>query len=64
VLTIEPGLYFPAELPETPARFAGLGLRIEDDVLVTKTGFEVLTEGVPRRAEEIEALMQARRRAA
>ncbi|MGW8265258.1 MAG: aminopeptidase P N-terminal domain-containing protein [Longimicrobiales bacterium] len=49
VLTIEPGLYLPAE---------GVGIRIEDDVLVTETGFEVLTDALPRTAEEIEAAMR------
>lgn len=48
VLTIEPGIYLPAER---------LGVRIEDDVLVTATGHELLSGGVPRRAEAVEALM-------
>ena len=34
VLTIEPGIYFPADLPEMPPELAGIGIRIEDDVLV------------------------------
>ena len=49
VLTIEPGIYIPEE---------GLGVRIEDDVVVTATGYELLTGGVPRTAEGIEALMR------
>ncbi len=57
VLTIEPGLYFPADLPETPPAFAGIGLRIEDDVLVTASGYEVLTAAAPRDGDAIEALM-------
>jgi len=57
VLTIEPGLYFPADLPETPRAFAGIGIRIEDDVLVTASGYEVLTEAAPRDGDAIEALM-------
>jgi len=52
VFTIEPGIYLPAER---------LGVRIEDDVLVTGSGYELLSGGVPRRAEEIEALMAAAR---
>ena len=57
VLTIEPGLYFPADLPETPPELAGIGIRIEDDVLVTASGYEVLTEAAPRDGDAIEALM-------
>lgn len=48
LLTIEPGVYIPAEK---------LGVRIEDDLLVTATGYEMLSGGVPRRVAEIEALM-------
>lgn len=51
VLTVEPGIYIAEE---------ALGIRIEDDVLVTKNGAEVLTGGVPKTAEEIEALMAGR----
>jgi len=50
VLTVEPGLYLPEE---------EIGIRIEDDVLVTVDGAEVLTRGVPKTAAEIEALMSA-----
>lgn len=48
VLTVEPGIYLAEE---------GLGIRIEDDVLVTPSGYEILSDGVPREAEEIEALI-------
>lgn len=58
-LTIEPGLYIPANARGVPKRLRGIGIRIEDDVVVTKTGCEVLTGGVPKRAEDIEALMEA-----
>jgi Xaa-Pro aminopeptidase len=56
VLTIEPGLYLSAE-EDIPAAFRGIGIRIEDDVAVTAEGHEVLTAGVPKRVDEIEALM-------
>jgi Xaa-Pro aminopeptidase len=60
VLTVEPGLYIvpdtkPAEgQPEIDPRWSGIGIRIEDDVLVTETGHEVLTAGVPKAVEELE----------
>ncbi|MGJ7458256.1 Xaa-Pro aminopeptidase [Halomonas sp. RA08-2] len=58
VLTVEPGLYIPAD-EDIPEAFRGIGIRIEDDVVVTAGGHEVLTSGVPKRMEEIEALMAA-----
>ena len=59
VLTIEPGIYIAANARGVPKRLRGIGIRIEDDVVVTRGGCEVLTEGVPKRAEDIEALMEA-----
>jgi Xaa-Pro aminopeptidase len=59
VLTVEPGLYFPAHDRRIPRPFRGLGVRIEDDVLVTATGPRVLTAGLPRTPDEIEAVMGA-----
>jgi Xaa-Pro aminopeptidase len=53
VLTVEPGIYLPHE---------ALGIRIEDDVLVTAEGHEVLSAAAPRRPEEVEALMRQNRR--
>lgn len=64
VLTVEPGLYFHRDLEGTPDRFRGLGVRIEDDVLVTADGHEVLTDAVPKAADEIEALMRRAREVA
>lgn len=58
-MTIEPGLYFPANDPNVPNELKGLGIRIEDDVLVTQDGVEVMTKGVPKDAAEIEALVGA-----
>jgi Xaa-Pro aminopeptidase len=57
VLTIEPGIYIPASLRGVPARYRNVGVRIEDDVLVTRDGCEVLTRGAPKLAAEIEKLM-------
>jgi Xaa-Pro aminopeptidase len=57
VLTIEPGLYIPPRCRSVPKRFRGLGIRIEDDVLVTRDGRSVLTADVPKQPDELEALM-------
>jgi Xaa-Pro aminopeptidase len=55
-LTIEPGLYLSAGAKGVGPRWADIGVRIEDDVLVTADGHEVLTEAAPKTVEEIEAL--------
>jgi Xaa-Pro aminopeptidase len=55
VFTIEPGLYFHANDLTVPAEFRGIGVRIEDDVLVTETGVENLSAGLPRTTAEVEA---------
>jgi len=58
VMTVEPGLYIRD--PDTIAKkWHFIGIRIEDDVLVTKTGNDVLTKGAPKEVDEIEALMAA-----
>lgn len=57
VLTVEPGLYIAPNNTKVEARWRGIGVRIEDDVAVTKTGYEVLTAGLPKTVEDIEALM-------
>lgn len=57
VLTVEPGLYIPASAEHVPPGFRGIGVRIEDDVLVTATGNEVLTAGLPAGVREVEALV-------
>lgn len=59
VLTVEPGLYIPADDESAPAELRGLGIRIEDDVLVRVAGPEVLSAAVPKRVAEIEALVGA-----
>ncbi len=57
VLTEEPGLYVRAA-DDIPRHFHNIGIRIEDDAVVTDTGCEILTGGVPKAADEIEALMR------
>ncbi len=57
VLTVEPGLYFSPAGDSVPAELRGLGVRIEDDVLITPSGSENLTEGLPSAAEGIVELM-------
>lgn len=60
VFTIEPGLYVGADDATVAARWRGIGIRTEDNVLVTAGGCQVLTEGVARSADEIEAFMAQR----
>jgi Xaa-Pro aminopeptidase len=56
VLTIEPGIYIMANLPGVDKKWWNIGVRIEDDVLITDHGHEVLTSNVPKQIVEIEAL--------
>jgi Xaa-Pro aminopeptidase len=56
-LTIEPGIYIAPGTPGTPKKYQGIGIRIEDDVVVTRDGCEVLTSAAPKDAVEIERLM-------
>ncbi len=58
VITIEPGLYIAPDA-DVPAEYRGIGIRIEDDVIITAEGNENLTAGVVKEADEIEALMAA-----
>ncbi|GAA4736798.1 aminopeptidase P family protein [Isoptericola chiayiensis] len=57
VFTIEPGLYFKADDLAVPEEYRGIGVRIEDDVLVTADGNENLSAALPRRPEDVEAWM-------
>lgn len=57
VLTIEPGIYIPEGTKGVAKKWWNIGIRIEDDVLVTKTGCEVMTHGVPKTIAEIQAIM-------
>jgi len=59
VLTIEPGVYIPSGSKGIAKKWWSIGVRIEDDVLVTGDGHEVLSRHVPKDPDEIEALMQA-----
>ncbi|HVS24401.1 MAG TPA: M24 family metallopeptidase, partial [Gammaproteobacteria bacterium] len=59
-MTIEPGVYVSAANKDVAKRWRGIGIRIEDDVLVTRDGPDVLTAGLPASVEEIEAHMAAR----
>lgn len=60
VVTVEPGLYIGPDIkpvegqPEIPERWRGIGIRIEDDILITESGHEVLTAGVPKSVEDME----------
>jgi Xaa-Pro aminopeptidase len=58
VLTVEPGLYIAADDERSPEALRGIGVRIEDDVLVSATGNENLTAAAPKTVADIEALMQ------
>ena len=59
VMTVEPGLYIAADLEGVDPRYRGIGIRIEDDVLVTEFGNEVLSSRVPKTIEDIEAMMRS-----
>lgn len=63
VLTVEPGLYFQTDDELVPDELRGIGVRIEDDVLVTATGSRNLSDGLPRAADEVEAWLAAQRAA-
>ncbi|HEC15358.1 MAG TPA: Xaa-Pro aminopeptidase [Sedimenticola sp.] len=57
VMTVEPGLYIPKGTRGVPAKWRNMGIRIEDDLLVTKDGHDVLTKDAPKTVAEIEAVM-------
>src|SRR5579863_2715500 len=59
VLTVEPGLYINADDEDVPESFRGIGIRIEDDVLVTGDGYEVMTAATPKSIADVEALTAA-----
>lgn len=57
VMTIEPGIYIAPDCKKVAKKWRGIGVRIEDDVAITRKGTEVLTAAVPKTVAEIEALM-------
>jgi Xaa-Pro aminopeptidase len=61
VLTVEPGLYFQPEDDQVPEELRGIGVRIEDDVLVTPDGPKILSDGLPRTADDVEAWLADQR---
>lgn len=58
-LTMEPGIYIPADDESAPPEYRGIGIRIEDDILVTDSGHEVMTAAIPKTVAEVEALTTA-----
>ena len=54
MITVEPGLYVAPSDDGAPAAYRGIGVRIEDDVLVTKDGPKVLSEAIPKRPSDVE----------
>jgi Xaa-Pro aminopeptidase len=59
VFTIEPGLYFQADDLTVPEEFRGIGVRIEDNIVVTEDGCELLSADIPRTADDVEKWMRA-----
>ena len=57
VLTVEPAIYIPKDDETVAKKYRGTGIRIEDDIVVTSDGHEVLSAGVVKTVEEIETLM-------
>jgi Xaa-Pro aminopeptidase len=63
VLTVEPGLYFQMDDELVPAELRGIGIRIEDDILVTADGAHNLSAGLPRTADDVESWLAIQREA-
>jgi Xaa-Pro aminopeptidase len=57
VLTVEPGIYIAGDNPNVAPKWWNIGIRIEDDIIITESGNEVISEGAPKTVDEIEALM-------
>jgi len=58
VMTVEPGIYIASDSENVPPKYLGIGVRIEDNVLVTESGCEILTATVPKTIDGIEQLMR------
>ena len=58
ILTVEPGFYIQADDTLFSSEYRGIGVRIEDDVLVTQSGVKVLSNSLPRHPDEIEVYLQ------
>ena len=58
VFTVEPGLYIPPDDAEAPESLRGIGVRIEDNIAITKSGSENLTADIPKEVEDIERWVQ------
>ena len=57
ILTVEPGFYIQPDDTLFPEEYRGIGVRIEDDILVTKSGCKILSNALPRHPDEVEAYM-------
>jgi Xaa-Pro aminopeptidase len=58
VITVEPGIYIPPDAETVKPEYRGFGIRIEDDVLVTETGYKLLSKNIPKEVREIESIMK------
>jgi Xaa-Pro aminopeptidase len=58
VVTIEPGVYIPLNSKNVPDKFKGIGIRIEDNVLITHDGHDVITKDTPKTIDQIEGIMK------
>jgi Xaa-Pro aminopeptidase len=58
ILTVEPGFYIQPDDTLFPEEYRGIGIRIEDDILVTESGAKVLSNALPRHPDEVETYLQ------
>ncbi len=57
MITVEPGIYFKSTDLLVPEELRGIGVRIEDDILITADGYEILSDQLPRESADVEAWM-------